>query len=277
MMPSPHFTDSPTARCPERVSIFEFRNSNTAQSADADAPTENQMSENRPAVNLEDRAVVANLSDQEYFSNLATLGAYRVPPRGAGERWSRMEVFGRWELFDLGDGRKGEKYWTAQEIAQSVLAEHNPDADLRRFGVFLCSGGAPTEEEISAAQARQDAFYMEQIQQADLVYSRTPHRPDAITDVQRRAARALGIDRPWLVKLAAMSECPACGDSVRAGAAVCRHCGAILDEEKAARFGIVRRPADALRETNAEPEKAPEGAAVGAGWGTLVGKKKHER
>jgi ribosomal protein L32 len=210
---------------------------------------ENHVNESRELINRDDRAVVANLSDQEYFSNLATLGSYTVPARpesrsfgtGPGVAYSLSTVFGRWELFDLGDGRKGEKYWTAQEIAQSVLAEHNPDADLRRFGVFLCSGAAPTEEEISAAQARQDAFYMEQIQQADLVYSRTPHRPDAITDVQRRAARALGIDRPWLVKMSPMSECPACGDSVRAGAAVCRHCGAILDEEKAARFGIARR------------------------------------
>ena len=235
------------------------------------------MNEHREAINREDRAVLANLSDQEYFSNLATLGSYRVPPRPAGERYSQMEVFGRTELFDMGDDRKGEKYWTAEEIARSVLAEHNPDADLRRFGVFLCAGAAPTDVEISAAQQRQDAFYLEQIQQADLVYSRTPHRPDAITDVQRRAARALGIDRPWLVKLAAMSECPACGGTVKAGAAICRHCGVILDEEKAAKFGIVRGGRAARPETNAEGEKVPEGAAVAAGWGSLPGKRNFER
>ena len=234
------------------------------------------MNEHREAINREDRAVLANLSDQEYFSNLATLGSYRVPPRPAGERYSQMEVFGRWELFDLGDGRKGEKYWAAEEIARSVLAEHNPDADLRRFGVFLCAGAAPTDVDISAAQQRQDSFYLEQIQQADLVYSRTPHRPDAITDVQRRAARALGIDRPWLVKLTAMSECPACGGTVKAGAAVCRHCAAILDEEKAAKFGIVRRAVDSQTETKARRETEPEGTAVAAGWGTLLGKKKPE-
>ncbi len=218
------------------------------------------MDASRSVVNREDRAVLVNLSDQEFYSNLATLGSYAVPARAAGERYAQMTIFGRWELYDLGDDRKGEKYWTASEIARSVLAEHNPDADLRRFGVFLCAGDHPTEAELAAAQAQQDAFYLEQIQQADLTYSRTPQRPDSITDVQRRAARALGIDRPWLVKLTAMSDCPACGGAVKAGAAVCRHCGAILDDEKAAKFGIVR-PASSAR-TPADAHAADAGIAT---------------
>jgi transposase len=35
-----------------------------------------------------------------------------------------------------------------------------------------------------------------------------------------------------------MSECPACGEKVKTGVAVCRHCGAILDAEKAAKHGL---------------------------------------
>ena len=203
------------------------------------------MNESRELVNREDRAVLANISDQEFFSNQSTLGSYTIPARAAAEPYALLSIFGRWELYDMGEGRRGEKYWTAQQIAQSVLAEHNPDADLRRYGVFLvpAAAGEPTEDDLAAAQARQDAFYLQQIQQADLIFSRSPHRPDSITDVQRRAARTLGIDRPWLVKLTAMSECPACGGTVKAGAAVCRYCGVILDEEKAAKFGIVRQAA----------------------------------
>jgi hypothetical protein len=196
--------------------------------------------ESRELVNREDHATLVNISDQQFFSNQSTLGSYTVASRAPGEAYSLSSVFGRTELFDMGDDRKGEKYWTAKQIAQSVVAEHNPDADLRRFGVFICLGAKPTQDELTAAQARQDAFYMEQIQQADLLYSRAPHRPDSITDVQRRAATALGIDRPWLAKMLAMAECPACGGSVKSGAAVCRHCATILDEEKAAKFGIVR-------------------------------------
>ena len=232
------------------------------------------MNESRELVNREDRAVLVNLSDQEYFSNQATLGSYTVPARGAGQRYALLTLFGRTELYDMGDDRKGEKYWTARDIARSVVAEHNPDADLRRFGVFVCAAALPTEEELIAAQARQDSFYLEQIQQADLLYSRAPHRPDSITDVQRRAARALGIDRPWLVNMAAMSECPACGGMVKVGAAVCRHCAVILDEEKAAKFGIVR-PATAKEIPQTAParnEMEPAGVTVDAAF--RGGKKK---
>jgi transposase len=36
-----------------------------------------------------------------------------------------------------------------------------------------------------------------------------------------------------------MSDCPACGEKVKPGVAVCKHCGAILDAEKAAKHGLV--------------------------------------
>ena len=252
------------------------------------------MNESRELVNREDRAVLANISGEAFFSNQATLGSYTVPARAAGQAYSLSSVFGRTELFDMGDDRKGEKYWSAKQIAQSVIGEHNPDADLRRFGVFLCQGERPTEDELRAAQTRQDAFFLDQIQQADLLYSRAPQRPDSITDVQRRAARALGIDRPWVVKMAAMSECPACGGTVKAGAAVCRYCGVILDEAKAAKFGIVRRatndraatglapgaannaPREAQEVTNHEESAAPDGAvsAITSGAATRIGKRK---
>ena len=244
------------------------------------------MNESRELVNREDRAILVNISDQAFFSNQATLGSYTVPARAAGQAYSLSSVFGRTELFDMGDDRKGEKYWSAKQIAQSVIGEHNPDADLRRFGVFLCQGGRPTEEELRSAQTRQDAFYLEQIQQADLLYSRAPHRPDSITDVQRRAARALGIDRPWVVKMAAMSECPACGGTVKAGAAVCRHCSVILDEEKAAKFGIVRRatnhgstaasPKDASKATSREESDSPDSSASAATSGVTGTLKKRK-
>jgi hypothetical protein len=35
-----------------------------------------------------------------------------------------------------------------------------------------------------------------------------------------------------------MIDCPACGEKVKPGVAVCRHCSAILDDEKAAKHGL---------------------------------------
>jgi len=191
---------------------------------------------NREYLNKDDRAVIANISPQDFFSDQAGLGLYPIPGCPAGERASLTVVYGRTETYDMGDDRKGERYWSARVIAKSVLAEHNPDADLRRFGVFLCAGDAPTDEELNDAAARRDSFFREQVAQADALYARSPNRPELISDVQRRAARHLNLDRPWLMKIAPMQECPVCGDPVKLGVAMCRHCGAVLDAAKAARY-----------------------------------------
>jgi hypothetical protein len=196
------------------------------------------VTDRKDYLNREDRAVIANISDQEFHSDQAGLGIYTLPACPAGERASLTTIYGRTELYDLGDDRKGERYWAARIVAKSVLAEHNPDADLRRYGVFLCAGDAPIEEELLEAAARGEAFFREQVAQADALYARAPNRPELISDVQRRAARHLGLDRPWLVKIAPMQECPVCGEPVKMGVALCRHCGALLDESKAARFGV---------------------------------------
>jgi hypothetical protein len=210
------------------------------------------VNERRNYVNRDDWAVIANISDQEFHSDQAGLGLYTIPPCPPGERCSLTSIHGRTESYDMGDDRKGERYWPARMIAKSVLAEHNPDADLRRYGAFLCAGDAPLEDELRDAVARRDAFYREQVEQADALYARAPNRPELISDVQRRAARHLGLDRPWLVKIAPMQECQVCGEAVKAGVAICRHCGAVLDESKAARYGLPTRAA-AVAEPVVEP------------------------
>ncbi|HKM91038.1 MAG TPA: zinc ribbon domain-containing protein [Candidatus Acidoferrales bacterium] len=200
------------------------------------------MNDRTEYLNRDDWAVIANISDQEFHSDQAGLGLYTIPACAPGERCAVTTVYGRTELYDMGDDRKGERYWAARLIAKSVLAEHNPDADLRRYGVILCAGDVPLDAELADADARRVAFFREQVEQADALYARASNRPEMISDVQRRAARHLGLDRPWLVKIAPMQECPVCGDPVKVGVALCRHCGAVLDEGKAARFGVLRVP-----------------------------------
>ncbi len=56
--------------------------------------------------------------------------------------------------------------------------------------------------------------------------------------MHRRAAIALGVEREWAYVPMRMSECPACGEKVKTGVAVCKHCHAILDAEKAAQHGL---------------------------------------
>jgi hypothetical protein len=199
------------------------------------------MTDTREYLNRDDCAVIANISDQEFHSDQAGLGLFTIPACPPGQPCACLTVYGRTELYDMGDDRKGERYWAARVIAKSVLAEHNPDADLRRYGVFLCAGDVPLDSELRDAALRRDAYFYDQVEQADALYARAPNRPELISDVQRRAARHLGLDRPWLVKIAPMQDCPVCGDPVKVGVALCRHCGAILDESKAARYKLPQR------------------------------------
>jgi predicted amidophosphoribosyltransferase len=62
-----------------------------------------------------------------------------------------------------------------------------------------------------------------------------------ITDLERRAARQLGQEKPWLYDAKPQAECPVCGEKIKHGVAVCRSCGAILDREKAVRYGFVSK------------------------------------
>ena len=73
--------------------------------------------------------------------------------------------------------------------------------------------------------------------------------------VQRRVdpARQLGLEKPWLYDPKPTIECPVCAERIKPGVAVCRACGAILDREKAARFGLARAPRKE-RQRNPEPQ-----------------------
>ena len=72
---------------------------------------------------------------------------------------------------------------------------------------------------------------------ADLEWERT-RNPMFITDLERRAARQLGLEKPWLYDPKPLAECPVCAEKIKHGVAVCKSCGAILNPEKAAQYGL---------------------------------------
>ena len=81
-----------------------------------------------------------------------------------------------------------------------------------------------------------------------------------ISDLHRRAAIALGVEREWAYVPTRFADCPACGEKVKPGVAVCKHCGAILDAEKAAKHGL----GSAGRATPADSNAAANAALHGA-------------
>ncbi len=197
----------------------------------------------------------------------ATIGSTGLQPvheqrpenRGAtnGVAYALTPVTARKGTIDLGDKRVLDFPISAREIAEDLAREINADAgDASFFGVFVCAGDAPTAEELAAAHARLAGFYHRLVAQADQDWERT-HNFLVITDVERRAARWLGLEKEWSYEPRPLVDCPACAEKLKPGVAVCKSCGAVLDPEKAARFGLA--PPGPLAPSPAAP--APSASA----------------
>src|SRR5260221_11137661 len=139
---------------------------------------------------------------------------------------------------DRGDKRTMEFRITAREIAEDIAREINGDSGEGSYhGVFVAAGDSPTEGELAEARRRLEEFQRRLVAAADLEWGRTKN-PMFITALERRAARQLGLEKPWLYDARPLADCPVCAEKNKHGVAVCRSCGAILDREKTAPSGL---------------------------------------
>jgi hypothetical protein len=187
---------------------------------------------------------IASISEQDWYVS-RTHGVYHIPscpkmelpgprqgvPGGSDQAYALLLITSRGDAIDLGDNRRFPFTISAREIAEDLLQ------DLHDHGIFVCAGPRPTAEELAAAAARRDAYYHRLIGEGDTLWARG-HSFREISDLHRRAAIALGVEREWAYVPMRLSDCPACGEKVKTGVAVCKHCGAILDAEKAAQHGL---------------------------------------
>ncbi|MFZ0037833.1 MAG: hypothetical protein WAK91_10445 [Candidatus Acidiferrales bacterium] len=173
---------------------------------------------------------IANIGDQDFYVS-RTYGIFHVPSCAKGEPYSLLLITARGDALDLGDNRRFPFTISAREIAEDLIQ------DLIVHGVFVCAGARPTEFEIAAAAARRQSWYQDLIAEADAMWARG-HSYREISDMHRRAALSLGIERDWAYVPQQFVDCPACGEKVKPSVAVCRHCHAVLDEEKAAKHKL---------------------------------------
>ena len=185
---------------------------------------------------------LVNISTQKWPPRHRTyFGSLTIQSPEAGTAYAVTPVRACTSLMDLGDKRTMEIRLTAQEIAEDLVREINGDSGEGSYhGVFVAAGPEPTKEELAEARKKLEAFQTRLVETADLEWERS-HNMMFITDLERRAARELGLEKPWLYDPKPMADCPACGEKIRPGVAVCRTCGAILDREKAAKFGLADR------------------------------------
>lgn len=123
-------------------------------------------------------------------------------------------------------------------FAQSAIERHEGR------GLFIVEGDRrPSAEEVSAARASLRARNIGLVRQGDSLNQEGRSRH--ITTEMRQAALSLGERRAWADgdAYAAKEPCPACSTLITPGVAVCPTCRAVLDPEKAAKFGLAPAPA----------------------------------
>jgi len=183
-------------------------------------------------------AVVVNLTEQSWTIH-RSYGTYQIRGRAPEEPYALIPVNGVRAVMDLGDKRTMDVPITPREVAQDLCREINADGgEDSFFGVFVAQGETPDDGELAEARQRLSVFYRSMVAAADREWERS-HSYLFINDVQRRAARFLGLDKDWFYQARETSDCPGCGEKVRAGVAVCKTCHAILDRNKAATLGLV--------------------------------------
>ena len=202
---------------------------------------------------------LVNISTQKWPPRHRTyFGSLTIQSPEAGTAYAVTPVRACTSLMDLGDKRTMEIRLSAQEIAEDLVREINGDSGEGSYhGVFIAAGPEPTQEELTEARKKLEAFQTRLVEAADLEWERS-HNMMFITDLERRAARELGLEKPWLYDPKPMADCPACGEKIRPGVAVCRTCGAILDREKAAKFGLAEREEKSGEAAKVTAEKVAE-------------------
>ena len=185
-------------------------------------------------------AFLVNISAEKWPPRQRTyFGSLELRSPAPGEAYAITPIRDCTAVMDLGDKRTMDIRISAREIAEDLAREINGDSGEGSFhGVFVAAGTAPTEAELADARHRLEEFQHRLVAAADLEWERTKN-PMFITDLERRAARQLGLEKPWLYDQKPLAECPACGEKIKPGVAVCKSCNAILDREKAAQYGLI--------------------------------------
>ena len=199
---------------------------------------------------------LVNISTEKWPPRMRTyFGSLEIRSPENGESYAITPVHGCTGVMDLGDKRTMEYRITAREIAEDIARELNGDSGDGSFhGVFVAAGEMPSEAELAEARQRLTEFQRQLVAAADLEWERTKN-PMFITDLERRAARQLGLEKPWLYDARPLADCPVCAEKIKPGVAVCKSCGAILDRDKAAQYGLVSKDEKPSTETQHHREK----------------------
>lgn len=201
-------------------------------------------------------AVICNILPEPVLPIIQTYGVYHIAYPKTGERYALTQVPWAAIYMDKGDSVFGintgsrkagtaeradnriRSIESARRIALDLCQQMNSSDSIGAlvdgtgpfWGKFVLKGIEPTEEELVAAEKRMRSYFLSIVKAADVEWGRSK-RLDLIDGRARIASRILKVnDREWLSEYIPNMSCPACRESIRAGAKVCRFCGTMIDE-----------------------------------------------
>ena len=172
----------------------------------------------------------------ESLTKLYELEEEFYPARDKREPMKRLQSEGRKMAIDiLGEGRNQDKRYSR-----------------RRVGIFIAEGDEPTTKETEDAKAELKRYCSAQVAIMDQVWDRDRKLAYDMyrSETFGACARVLGLtgkDKPWLAQGQASTnvDCLACFGSVNPAAAVCVHCGEVVNEEAYVKLRMRRESIDA--------------------------------
>lgn len=155
-------------------------------------------------------------------------------------RYSILRVSGQATIKDMGDNKRDEQSIFADEIAEDLIKEQG----LGVLGVAVSSSELPTTAELDAQEGILFSTLRQFVTDGDREYLNSK-RTDLIPAAWKRAVKRLGLQREWAgVIPERMMDCPVCKSTIKDGAAICLHCHAIINPEKARAHGIPIPPTE---------------------------------
>lgn len=115
----------------------------------------------------------------------------------------------------------------------------NRGGNLNEYGVFWSTSNPPKDAELAAARKRLEDTYKEELRVMKEVEDKNPADASArSTKISHAAANYFGLSFSWhrsdlVPKEAGKQPCANCAEMISPSAAVCRFCGAVIDEKKA--------------------------------------------
>jgi hypothetical protein len=187
---------------------------------------------------------IFNVGPLQHVVEKGSLGTFRIPSCEPGKKFSRPVVLPSVVSSSYIDAATGamrtddvEGKHIAKDIVNPYLGgDWSEGQDLSEKGVFWTMNEVPTEEELTAARMKMEAFFRKQL--AIATELETKNQLTAITPTMRLAASYFQEDRAWNRIYKKLSDCPVCSEPMKAG--TLKHaCGYIADPEGLYKQGLL--------------------------------------